>query len=195
MPGERVAGRAGARAGCVATTASDRGQRRPHREPQLPSWSRLIRWPTTKSLPSARWVRSAIGSSACSATCHRRPRKPRMPKSSSNCLCASSSMTARSTTSTSRSAKGCRPPARRRTQGTRPALGLELHRDAAHHQSSVPATMAAALELSMATEKIVETQKGFRGQIMSDEGFLQPYMILDDCAGRSGKLGPNSRLC
>ena len=47
----------------------------------------------------------------------------------------------------------------------------------------MPATVAAALELSMATEKIVETQKGFRGQVMSDEGFLQPYMILDDCAG------------
>ena len=34
-------------------------------------------------------------------------------------------------------------------------LGRELRRDAAHHRSAAPATMAAALELSMATEKIV----------------------------------------
>ena len=25
---------------------------------------------------------------------------------------------------------------------------------------------------------------------MSDEGFLQPYMILDDCAGSAGTRGP-----
>ena len=37
----------------------------------------------------------------------------------------------------------------------RPALGREFHRDAAHHQRVVPATMASALELSMATEKLV----------------------------------------
>ena len=65
-----------------------------------------------------------------------------------------------------RSAERCRPPARCRTQGARPVrLGRELRRDAAHHQSAVPATVAAALELSMATEHIgAETRKGFRRQ-------------------------------
>ena len=45
--------------------------------------------------------------------------------------------------------------ARCRTKGTRPALGREQRRDAAHHRSAALASMAAALELSMATEKIV----------------------------------------
>ena len=56
-----------------------------------------------------------------------------------------------------------------RTQGTRPALGREQRRDAAHHRSAVPAAVAAALELSVATEKTVvaEMQMGFRGQIKS----------------------------
>ena len=65
-------------------------------------------------------------------------------------------------------AKWCRPPACCRTQGTRPALGREQRRDAAHHRSVELAALAAALELSVATEKIVETPKGFRAQMKTN---------------------------
>ena len=59
--------------------------------------------------------------------------------------------------------------ARRRTQGTRPALGHEQRRDTAHQWSATVASMAAALELSMATENVVgaETHTLVRWQIMT----------------------------
>ena len=93
-----------------------------------------------------------------------------LPKSSPNCLRASSSMTARSTTSTHALPKGADRLLVAELKARGLPLGRELRRDAAHHRSVVPATMAAALELSMATEKIVvhEDAEGFRttrGQI------------------------------
>jgi hypothetical protein len=104
---------------------------------------------------------SALGGVRCELVTELADLYPASAKKLVNWLRASSSMTVRTAASTTL-CQGVPTAFLLQNQGRR-TTRFYLHGYAAHHRSAAPATMATALELCMATEKIVvAAQKGFR---------------------------------